>query len=68
MEQLSLKGLDFASIAKLRNAAPGTVRAQFKRVYAKSGVSNRAQFVLVYWEELMGDREVIDKGSVQRFD
>ncbi len=56
--QLSLKGLDIVDIAKLRDAAPGTIRAQFARVYAKSGVSNRAQFASVFLEELMGDRSL----------
>lgn len=52
--QLSLKGLDITDIAKLRGAANGTVRAQFARIYAKSGVSNRAQFASVFMSELMG--------------
>jgi DNA-binding CsgD family transcriptional regulator len=52
--QLSLKGLDVVDIAKLRAAAPGTIRAQFARVYAKSGVNNRAQFASLFLEDLMG--------------
>ncbi|PTX48816.1 helix-turn-helix transcriptional regulator [Allosediminivita pacifica] len=39
---LALKGLDVAEIADLRGSTPGTVRAQFARIYAKAGVSGRA--------------------------
>ncbi len=51
---LALKGFDIAEIAAFRNAAAGTVRAQLARVYAKAGVSNRAQLVSVFIEELLG--------------
>ncbi len=51
---LALKGFDGAEIADLRGAAAGTVRAQLARVYAKAGVSNRAQLVAVFIEDLLG--------------
>ncbi|SOC15378.1 helix-turn-helix transcriptional regulator [Rhodobacter maris] len=50
----ALKGLDVAEIADLRGAATGTVRAQMARVYAKSGVSGRAQFAALFVEDLLG--------------
>lgn len=50
---LALKGLDVADIATLRGAAAGTVRAQLSRVYAKAGVSGRAQFVAHFVEDLL---------------
>ncbi|RYH09789.1 helix-turn-helix transcriptional regulator [Tropicimonas sp. IMCC6043] len=51
----ALKGLDVAEIAALRGAATGTVRAQLARIYAKAGVSNRAQFAAFFVEELLAD-------------
>lgn len=48
-----LKGLDNATIAQVRNTAPGTVRAQGTRIYAKSGAHGRAQFLSLFMEELM---------------
>jgi DNA-binding CsgD family transcriptional regulator len=52
---LALKGLDIAELAELRGSAQGTVRAQLTRVYAKAGVSNRAQFAALFVEELLGE-------------
>jgi DNA-binding CsgD family transcriptional regulator len=52
---LILKGLDNDSIAALRGTAPGTVRAQSARIYAKAGVDGRAQLFSVFMEELFGD-------------
>jgi DNA-binding CsgD family transcriptional regulator len=52
---LALKGLDVAEIAALRGAAGGTVRAQLSRVYAKAGVSGRAQFAALFVEDLLAD-------------
>lgn len=52
---LALKGLDVAEIATLRGAAQGTVRAQLTRIYAKAGVSGRAQFAALFVEDLLGD-------------
>lgn len=52
---MALKGLDVAEIAALRGVAEGTVRAQLTRVYAKAGVSNRAQFAAWFVEDLLAD-------------
>ena len=49
---LALKGLGAAEIADIRGAANGTVRAQLTRVYAKAGVSGRAQFAAWFVEDL----------------
>ncbi len=51
---LALKGLDVAEIAEMRGAAAGTVRAQLTRIYAKAGVSGRAQFAAFFVEDLLG--------------
>lgn len=50
---LALKGLDVAEIADMRGAASGTVRAQLSRVYAKAGVTGRAQFAAIFVEDLL---------------
>ncbi|ETX11984.1 LuxR family transcriptional regulator [Roseivivax halodurans JCM 10272] len=50
---LALKGLDAAEIAEIRGAAKGTVRAQLTRIYAKAGVSGRAQFAAWFVEDLL---------------
>lgn len=50
---LALKGFDTSEIAALRETAPGTVRAQLARVYAKAEVGQRAQFVALFVEELL---------------
>lgn len=50
---LALKGLDVNEIAEIRGAAQGTVRAQLTRIYAKAGVSGRAQFASWFVEDLL---------------
>lgn len=50
---LALKGFDGGEIAEIRGAATGTVRAQLARVYAKAGVSNRAQLLSLFIDELL---------------
>ncbi|MGR3802749.1 helix-turn-helix transcriptional regulator [Marinibacterium profundimaris] len=52
---LALKGLDVSEIAALRGAAQGTVRAQLTRIYAKAGVSGRAQFGAWFVEDLLDE-------------
>jgi DNA-binding CsgD family transcriptional regulator len=47
----ALKGLSNDEIAALRGSAVGTVRAQTARIYAKAGVSGRAQLMSVFVEE-----------------
>jgi DNA-binding CsgD family transcriptional regulator len=49
----ALKGCDVAEIAQLRNAAPGTVRAQLTRVYHKAGVSSRGALASLFLDELI---------------
>lgn len=50
----ALKGMDVAEIAQLRGAATGTVRVQLTHVYAKAGVTGRAQFAAWFVEDLLG--------------
>lgn len=50
---LTLKGFDASEIARLRQAAGGTVRAQQARIYAKSGCGGRGQFVSLFLDELL---------------
>lgn len=52
---LALKGMDVADIGEARSAAAGTVRAQLTRIYAKAGVSGRAQFAAFFVEDLLAD-------------
>lgn len=49
----ALKGCDVAEIAALRGAAPGTVRAQLARVYAKAGVRSQSALMALFVEELV---------------
>lgn len=60
---LALKGLDVAEIAGMRGSAEGTVRAQLTRIYAKAGVSGRAQFAAWFVEDLLGEA-LADPGGV----
>ncbi len=55
---LALKGLDVAELSELRGSAQGTIRAQLTKVYAKAGVSNRAQFAALFVEDLLGSGPV----------
>ena len=50
---LALKGLEVAAIAEVRGAAQGTVRAQLARVYAKAGVSSRAELLSLFIDDLI---------------
>ena len=52
---MALKGLDISEMAELRGVAEGTVRAQLTRVYAKAGVSGRAQFAACFVEDLLAE-------------
>mgnify|MGYP001765070121 FL=1 len=49
----AIKGCDAAEIARLRGAAPGTVRAQLSHVYAKSGVATQAELVSLFLDDLL---------------
>lgn len=48
-----VKGLSPAEIARLRNAAEGTVKAQCNAVYRKAGVTGRFQLLSLFVEDLM---------------
>ena len=50
---LMIKGFDPAEIAAFRCTAPGTVRAQLARIYAKSDCHGRGQFVSAFIESLL---------------
>lgn len=52
---LALRGMDVAEIAEARGAAQGTVRAQLSRIYAKAGVTGRAQFAAFFVEGLLAE-------------
>lgn len=52
---LALKGLAVDEIAALRHSAPGTVRAQLTRVYAKAGVDSRSGLLALFLEDLLAD-------------
>lgn len=57
-----LKGLDNEAIARVRQTAPGTVRAQTASIYSKSATRGRAQFISLFMEELLsGDFDQIDR-------
>lgn len=49
----ALKGCDIAEIAKLRQSANGTVRAQLSSIYSKAGVSGQAALVSMFLEDLL---------------
>jgi DNA-binding CsgD family transcriptional regulator len=59
----ALKGFDTSEIADLRGAAPGTVRAQLARVYAKAGVSNRAGLIGLFLEDLLAGLPVAEPAA-----
>ena len=54
---LSIKGLSIGEIASLRATREGTVKAQLNAIYAKAGVSGRAQLLAHFIEILLGGRE-----------
>ena len=53
----SLKGCSIGEIASLRGSAPGTVRSQLSKVYAKAGVADRAGLATSFIEELIDGAE-----------
>lgn len=57
-----LKGLDNDTIARVRNTASGTVRAQATSIYAKSGTDGRAQFISLFVEELLAGGITLQTG------
>ena len=49
----ALKGCSVAEIARMRNAASGTVRSQLSQVYAKAGVNSQSMLVSLFIEDLL---------------
>ena len=49
----ALKGCEVEEIAKLRNVAEGTVRAQLTSIYSKSGVSSRHGLLSLFFDDLI---------------
>ncbi len=49
----AMKGCNISEIARLRNAANGTVRSQLSQVYAKAGVSSQSMLVSLFIEDLL---------------
>lgn len=60
---LSLKGHEVKEIARLRQTAEGTIRAQLTRIYEKSGTANRAQLASIFMNAVMGDDLVPRRGT-----
>lgn len=52
---LAIKGFGADEIGRVRGAAPGTVRAQLTRVYAKAGVNSRAGLVSLLIDDLLAE-------------
>ena len=50
----AMKGCDIADIARLRGAAPGTVRSQLSQIYGKAGVSSQAMLMSLFIDDLLG--------------
>lgn len=63
---LVLKGFETAEIARLRNTATGTVRAQVSRIYEKSGKSSRGQFVASFIDVLIDTRITATQAETER--
>jgi DNA-binding CsgD family transcriptional regulator len=49
----ALKGCDVAEIARLRSAAPGTVRSQLSQIYAKAGVNSQSMLLSLFIDDLL---------------
>lgn len=50
----ALQGFGVSEIAELRDAAPGTVRAQLARVYGKAGVNSQVELMALFTDDLIG--------------
>lgn len=50
---LAIKGFSIGEMAKIRNTAEGTIKAQNAAVYRKAGVSGRMQLLSLFVDELM---------------
>ena len=56
----ALKGCEVEEIAKLRNVAEGTVRAQLTSIYSKSGVSSRHGLLSLFFDDLIEEGVTMD--------
>lgn len=50
----SIKGLNTADIAVMRDTSEGTVKAQTNAIYRKAGVTGRPQLLSLFIDDLMG--------------
>ena len=50
----AMKGCTIADIARMRDAAQGTVRSQLSQIYAKAGVNSQSMLVSLFIEDLLG--------------
>ena len=58
-----VKGLSAHDIAELRKTSEGTIKAQSNAVYRKARVSNRAQLVSLFIDDLLADELPNSQGS-----
>ena len=49
----AMNGCSIAEIARMRNAAEGTVRSQLSQIYSKAGVASQAMLLAHFIEELV---------------
>lgn len=52
---MTIKGFSTAEMAAVRGTAEGTIKAQSAAVYAKAGVTGRAQLLSLFIEELLSE-------------
>lgn len=60
----ALKGCDAGEIAVLRGAAPGTIRAQLTRIYAKAGVHSQVGLMALMVEDLIEADTIKNSGNL----
>lgn len=60
---LSIKGMANGEIARMRNTADGTIKAQLAAVYRKAGVSSRADLISAVIEDLIGGLSLTNRGA-----
>lgn len=58
-----LKGFDNANIAEVRKTQDRTVRAQAISIHAKSQTDGRAQFIILFVEELLAGDDHLGETS-----
>ena len=59
---LTVKGLTIPEIARMRDTAEGTVKAQNASIYRKAGVSSRAELISALIEELIEGIDISGNG------